>query len=72
MKNSMTSTDTQAAKDFRKALTAAKNRKSMFWRSQAPELASMLARALEQLKGAVQDSQIGVEAILGFSVVSRY
>lgn len=66
MKNSMTSTDTQAAKDFRKALTAAKNRKSMFWRSQAPELASMLARALEQLKGAVQDSQIGVEAILGF------
>jgi hypothetical protein len=53
-------------KDFKKAVTAAKNRRNMFWRSQAPELASMLTLALEQLKETVQDPQVGVEALIDF------
>ena len=62
----MTNHDTQAVKDFKKAVTAAKNRRDMFWRSQAPELALMLTHALEQLKKVVQDSQVGAEAMLDF------
>jgi hypothetical protein len=38
----------------------------MFWRSQAPELAEMLAEALEQLKQTVCDPQTGVEALIDF------
>ncbi len=56
----------QAEKDFKKAVTAAKNRRDMFWRSQAPELATMLTLALEQLKETVQDPQVGVEALIDF------
>jgi hypothetical protein len=62
----MITPDRQAFKDFKKAVTAAKNRREMFWRSQAPELASMLTRALEQLKNVVQDPQIGAEALIDF------
>src|SRR3989338_4821660 len=62
----MTNHDTQAVKDFKKAVTAAKNRREMFWRSQTPELALMLTQALEQLKKVVQDSQVGAEAMLDF------
>jgi len=56
----------QVEKDFKKAVTAAKNRRDMFWRSQAPELASMLTLALEQLKETVQDPQVGVETLIDF------
>lgn len=56
----------QAAKDFKKAVTAAKNRREMFWRSQAPDLADMLTQALEQLKKTVHDPQVGVEALVDF------
>ncbi len=62
----MAISDTQAIKSFKKAVTAAKNRKDMFWRSQAPELAMMLTRALEQLKRTVQNPRIGVEALVAF------
>jgi len=62
----MINTGTQAVRSFKKAVTAAKNRRDMFWRSQAPELASMITRALEQLKNAVQDPQIGAEAMIDF------
>ncbi len=62
----MADSDTQAVRDFKKAVTAAKNRKDMFWRSQAPELALMLTQALEQLKQTVQDPQIAVEALVAF------
>jgi hypothetical protein len=62
----MTNPDTQAVKDFKKAVTAAKNRKEMFWRSQAPDLAEMLTHALEQLKKTVRDPQVGVEAVVDF------
>ena len=55
-----------AARDFKKAVTAAKNSRKMFWRSQAPELAKMLAEALEQLKQTVSDPQTGVNALIGF------
>lgn len=57
---------TQAAKDFKKAVTAAKNRREMFWRSQAPDLADMLTQALEQLKKTVRDPQVGVDALVDF------
>ena len=62
----MTNSDRQAVKDFKKAVTAAKSRREMFWRSQAPELAAMLIQALEQLKEAVHDPQVGVEALVDF------
>ena len=62
----MTNYDKQAVKDFKKAVTAAKNRRDMFWRSQAPELALMLTQALEQLKKVVQGYQVGAEALLDF------
>ena len=62
----MVNSDTQAAKDFKKAVTAAKNRREMFWRSQAPDLAGMLTQALEQLKKTVHDPQVGVEALVDF------
>lgn len=42
----MTNFHKQAVKDFKKIVTAAKNSRDMFWRSQAPELASMLTQAL--------------------------
>jgi len=66
MKKFMVDSDMQAVKDFKKAVTAAKNRRDMFWRSQAPELATMLTRALEQLKKTVQDPQFGVKALVAF------
>ena len=56
----------QAVRDFKKTVTAAKNSRKMFWRSQASELAEMLDQALEQLKQSVQDLQIGVDALIGF------
>lgn len=56
----------QAVKDFKKAVTEAKNSREMFWRSQAPELADMLIHALEQLKNAVQDPQVGAQAVVDF------
>lgn len=62
----MTDFERQAVKDFKKAVTAAKSRKSMFWRSQAPDLADMLTRALEQLEKTVQDPRAGVEALVAF------
>ena len=62
----MTNLDTQAVRDFKKAVTAAKNRRHMFWRSQAPGLAYMLNQALEQLKQSVSDPQIGVDTLIGF------
>ncbi|MBI2447224.1 MAG: hypothetical protein HYV48_01650 [Candidatus Omnitrophica bacterium] len=62
----MTNPDRQAVKDFKKAVTAAKNRREMFWRSHAPELAVMLTQALEQLKKAVKDPQAGVDALIDF------
>lgn len=62
----MTDSNRQAVKDFKKAVTAAKNRRDMFWRSQAPDLADMLTRALEQLKEEVRDPQIAVEALVDF------
>jgi hypothetical protein len=62
----MTISDTKAINDFKKAVTAAKNRRKMFWRSQAPELADMLDRALEQLKQAVDDPQTGVDGVIAF------
>lgn len=65
-KEFVTTPDIQAVKDFKKAVTAAKNRRDMFWRSQAPDLADMLTQALEQLKKAVRDPQIGVEALVDF------
>jgi len=58
--------DIRAAKDFKKAVTAAKNRKDMFWRSQAPELAAMITDALEQFNKEVKDPQLGVNALLDF------
>lgn len=58
--------DAQAVKDFKTAVTAAKNSRKMFWRSQAPDLADMLNQALEQLKQSVHDPQIGVDALIGF------
>jgi tetratricopeptide (TPR) repeat protein len=62
----MTNPSLRAAKDFKKAVTAAKNHKTMFWRSQAPELALMLTDALEQFKKMVKDPQIGVRALVDF------
>ncbi len=62
----MTDFEKQAVKEFKKAVTAAKNRREMFWRSQAPDLADMLTHALEQLKKTVRDPQIGVEALVDF------
>ena len=62
----MTNPSLRAAKDFKKAVTAAKNHKTMFWRSQAPELAVMLTDALEQFKKTVKDPQIGVRALVDF------
>src|SRR3989338_4961782 len=62
----MTNSDTQAVKDFKKAVTAAKNHKEMFWRSQAPDLADMLTDVLEQLKRAVKDPEVGAEALIDF------
>ncbi|MBU1148240.1 MAG: hypothetical protein KKD11_07805 [Candidatus Omnitrophica bacterium] len=62
----MNNPNRQAVKDFKKAVTAAKNRREMFWRSQAPDLADMLTRALEQLKKSVRDPQVAVDAILDF------
>ena len=58
--------ETQSVKDFKKAVTAAKNSRKMFWRSQAPELAEMLGEALEHLKQTVSDPQTGVDALIGF------
>ena len=65
-KDFMTTSDTQAAKNFKKAVTAAKNRKDMFWRSQAPELAFMITDALEQFKEEVKDPHLGVKTLLDF------
>jgi hypothetical protein len=65
-KDFMTTSDTQAAKNFKKAVTAAKNRRDMFWRSQAPELALMITGALEQLKETIKDPQVGVSALIDF------
>jgi hypothetical protein len=62
----MTDSERQAIKDFKKSVTAAKNRRKMFWRSQAPELADMLDQALEQLKQTVNDPQAGVDALISF------
>jgi tetratricopeptide (TPR) repeat protein len=62
----MTISDTKAIKDFKKAVTAAKNRRTMFWRSQAPDLAGMLDQALGQLKQSVHDPQAGVDALIDF------
>jgi hypothetical protein len=62
-KINMSVVDKQAAKDFKKAVTGAKNSRDMFWRSQAQELAFMLTAAIEQLKDAVQDPQIGAQAL---------
>ncbi|MDD4013240.1 MAG: hypothetical protein PHW14_03510 [Candidatus Omnitrophica bacterium] len=61
----MNITDRQAVRDFKKAVTAAKNRRKMFWRSQAPDLADMLDQALEQLKQSVRDPRAGVDALIG-------
>lgn len=58
--------DVQAVKDFKKAVTAAKNRREMFWRSQAPELAFAFDEALHKFKNSVNDPQTGVEALLDF------
>lgn len=66
IRKSVITSDTQAVRDFKKAVTAAKNRREMFWRSQAPELASMLTQALEQLKKTVRDPQVGVEVLVDF------
>lgn len=63
---SMTNSDTHAAKNFKKAVTAAKNRRDMFWRSQGPELALMITDALEKFKKAVQDPRVGVSAMVDF------
>jgi len=57
MSDNMNTTDMQAVKDFKKAVTAAKNRRDMFWRSQAPELAAMLEDALEEFKKAGLDEK---------------
>ncbi len=62
----MANTETQAVKDFKKTVTAAKNSRKMFWRSKAPDLADMLNQALEQLKQTVSDPQTGVYALIGF------
>lgn len=62
----MITPDKQAAKNFKKAVTAAKNCREMFYRSQAPDLANMLNSALEQFKHAVEDPEIGVEALIDF------
>ncbi len=59
-------TDTQTVRDFKKTVTAAKNSRKMFWRSQAPDLAEMLNQALEQLKQSVRDPQTGVDALIDF------
>lgn len=66
MKSIVTNSDTQVIKDFKKAVTAAKNRREMFWRSQAPDLADMFTQSLEQLKKTVRDPQVGVEALVDF------
>ncbi len=58
--------DYQAVKNFKKAVTVAKNSRDMFWRSQAPALAAMLTQALEQLKKTVIDPQAGLEAVFDF------
>ena len=63
---SMTSSDTRVAQNFKKAVTAAINRRDMFWRSQGPELALMITDALEKFKKAVQDPQVGVSAMVDF------
>jgi hypothetical protein len=62
----MINPDTKAVKDFKKVITAAKNSRKMFWRSQAPNLAAMLDQALGQLKQSVYDPQAGVDALVGF------
>jgi hypothetical protein len=62
----MRDSDIRAAKDFRKAVTAAKNRRDMFWRSQAPELAAVITDALEQFNKEVKDPHLGVNALLDF------
>lgn len=62
----MQNDETQAVKDFKKTVTAAKNSRKMFWRSQAPDLAYMLNYALEQLKQSVHDPQAGAEALIDF------
>ena len=62
----MINTDRQVVKDFKKAVTTAKNCREMFWRSQAPELADILTQALEQLKKEVRDPKVGVEALIDF------
>jgi len=51
----MTIQDRQAIRDFKKAATAAKNKREMFWRSQAPELAFAFDEALHKLKNLVKD-----------------
>ena len=63
---STTNIETQSVTDFKKTVTAAKNSRKMFWRSQAPELAEMLGEALEHLKQTVSDPQTGVDALIGF------
>lgn len=65
-RKSCVTSDMQAAREFKKAVTVAKNRREMFWRSQAPELADMLTHALEQLKKTVHDPHIGVDALADF------
>lgn len=62
----MQNVEMQAVGDFKKTVTAAKNSREMFWRSQAPDLADMLNQALEQLKQTVFDPQTGVGALIGF------
>ncbi len=62
----MANDEMEAVRDFKKTVTAAKNSREMFWRSQAPELAEMLGEALEQLKQTVSDPQTGVDALIGF------
>jgi hypothetical protein len=63
---SIANVETQAVRDFKKTVTAAKNSRKMFWRSQAPELAEMLGEALEELKQSVHDPQAGVDALIAF------
>jgi hypothetical protein len=62
----MANIETQLVRNFKKAVTAAKNSRKMFWRSQAPELAEILEQALEQLKQSVHDPQAGVDALIDF------
>jgi hypothetical protein len=62
----MTAEDRKAINSFKKAVTAAKNRRKMFWRSQAPDLACSLAIALRELGRSVQDPFAGAQAVLNF------